>query len=140
MLKFLIFKALLTKRTEDTFTAFIYTCSLQTPVTAAIWQARSRDCQGQVPRLVPTGCSHVPPAEHGSRGRGGGGGGGRGRTFLQPRGGTGAPESPDSILPTGSQMNAFRKHPDFLPVFLNPCLPHPCKIKALMFLSKLRYS
>lgn len=76
MLKFLIFKALLTKITEDTFTTFIYTCSLQTPVTAAIWQARSRDCQGQVPRLVPTGCSHVPPAEHGSRGRGGAAAGG----------------------------------------------------------------
>lgn len=76
MLKFLIFKALLTKITEDTFTTFIYTCSLQTPVTAAIWQARSRDCQGQVPRLVPTGCSHVPPAEHGSRGRGAAAGGG----------------------------------------------------------------
>lgn len=72
MLKFLIFKALLTKITEDTFTASIYTCSLQMPVTAAIWRARSRDCQGQVPRLVPTGCSHVPPAEHGSRRRGGG--------------------------------------------------------------------
>lgn len=69
MLKFLIFKVLLTKITEDTFTAFIYTCSLQTPVTAAIWRARSRDCQGQVPRLVPTGCGHVPQAEHGSWGQ-----------------------------------------------------------------------
>ena len=66
MLKFLIFKVLLTKITEDTFTAFIYTCSLQTPVTAAIWRACSRDCQGQAPRLVPSGRSHVLPAKHGS--------------------------------------------------------------------------
>ena len=65
-------------------------------VTAAIWQARSRDCWGQAAPLMPTRHGHVPPAGHGSWGAGG-------HTFLQPHGGTGPPESPDSILPTGRQ-------------------------------------
>lgn len=72
---------------------------------------------------MPTRRSHVPLAGHGSwvlvLGPGSWVVGG-GCTFLQPHEGTGPPESPDSIPPTGRQMNAFRKHLDFSPAFLNP--------------------